>query len=250
MSNKLSKYVKKLVLGKDQNLVSIDEPYGVMQRLLAGRMVTGLLDAGASDGHISERMLRYFPQARAYAFEPNPVYRGQLQQLNVCQPRIVPVFAALSDREGTVDLHVTASPGNTSICMPAKRFATIDPEGSMVSRVEKVEMVTVDEWSARNDNIPIHVMKFDIQGHELAALKGAARSLHKHTLAVYVEIWFNAGYAGGAVFAEIDLFLRGHGFVLWDIYKPGYHKNGMLMWANALFVKEELADNQGREGAH
>ncbi|HSV26396.1 MAG TPA: FkbM family methyltransferase [Sedimentisphaerales bacterium] len=236
MSNKLSKYIKKLVLGKDQNLVSIDDPYEAIGRLLAGRTITGILDAGASDGHISQRMLKYFPQAHVYAFEPNPVYRARLEQLNARQPGIVPVFAALSDQEGTVNLHVTVSPGSTSIYKPAERLTVFDPEGSKVSRIEKAEMVTIDGWLCRNGKHPIHLMKFDIQGAELLAMNGARQTLTEQTLAVYTEVWFNQAYEKGAVFAQIDLFLRDLGYIAYDIYKPRYHDNGMLLWGNVLYL--------------
>jgi hypothetical protein len=56
---------------------------------------------------------------------------------------------------------------------------------------------------------------------------------------VYTEICFNAIYDDGGLYSEIDLFLREHGFGLYDIYKPRYGPNGLLLWANAIFVHAE-----------
>ncbi len=53
---------------------------------------------------------------------------------------------------------------------------------------------------------------------------------------VYAEIFFYPLYEGGALYSEIDLFLRGNGFGLYDMYKPKYGPNGLVMWANAIFV--------------
>jgi len=59
------------------------------------------------------------------------------------------------------------------------------------------------------------------------------------TLLVYTEIWFNCPYEGGAIYSEIDLFLRKYGFVLYDMYKPKYNPNGLIMWANAIYVNPQ-----------
>lgn len=236
MANRLSSFIKKKLLGKNKNLVSLDEPYEVMARLLKSHQVTGIIDAGASDGRVSKRLLRKFPKACAYAFEPNPFYAEMLKQYAKDDPRFHPQFLALSDHEGTADLHITESPGCTSLLSPGKPLEEISPHGASVKSVEKIRIVTIDEWARRNANPAIQVMKFDIQGEELRALRGAVRVLHSSTLLVYTEIWFNCPYEGGAIYSEIDLFLREHGFVLYDLYKPKYNAKGLIMWGNAIFL--------------
>jgi hypothetical protein len=88
----------------------------------------------------------------------------------------------------------------------------------------------------RNGNPPIQLMKFDIQAGELRALRGAVRVLQSSTLLVYTEIWFNPAYNDGAIYSEIDLFFREYGFILYDIFKPKYNPNGLIMWGNAIFL--------------
>jgi FkbM family methyltransferase len=236
MANKVSTFIKKKFLGKNKNLISLDEPFEVIRRLLKGHNVTGIIDAGASDGRISRRLLRKFPEAQAYAFEPNPLYFDSLQHYAKEDSRFHPYFLALSDHEGSTELYITQSPGNTSLLKPGKRLKEIDPRGSCVKSSEKVQLVAIDNWAERNGNIDIQLMKFDIQGGELKALHGATRVLTNSTLLVYTEIWFNCPYEGGAIYSEIDLFFREHGFALYDIYKPKYSLTGLIMWANAIFV--------------
>lgn len=236
MANQVSSFIKKKLLGKNKNLISLDEPYEVMRRLLKGRRVTGIIDAGAGDGRISKRLLRKFPAAHAYAFEPNRLYFDSLQQYAKENSRFHPYFLALSDQEGNADLHITQSPGNASLFTPGRRLKEIDPRGSCVERLEKVEIVTINDWAKRNGNLAIQLMKFDIQGSELKALRGATRLLKHSTLLVYTEIWFNCLYEGGAIYSEIDLFFREHGFVLYDMFKPKYNTTGLIMWGNAIFL--------------
>lgn len=237
MPNRFSTYLKKKVLKKNQNLVSLDDPYDVLEGLLKGHSVKGILDAGASNGHVSKRMLIKFPSAQAYAFEPNPMYKDGLVEYAKRDVRFHPQFLALSDHEGTAELNITASAGNTSLLNPSPGFKKIDPEGSQIRKVVKVPLVTIDGWAKQNGGAPIEIMKFDIQGSELAALKGATETLKRSTLIVYSEIWFNCAYEQGSHFGELDLFLRDQGFAVYDFFKPGYGKTGgQLMWANAIFI--------------
>ena len=240
MANRLSSFMKKKLLGKNQNLVSINEPYGVMAKLLKDHEVTGIIDAGASYGRISKRLLRKFPSAHIYAFEPNPFYTEKLQQYAKEEHRFHPQFLALSDYEGDADLHVTESSGSTSLFTPGKRLKQIDSHGASVKSMEKVKVVTIDGWAKRNDYPEIQLMKFDIQAAELKALRGAVHVLRSSTLLVYTEICFNPMYEEGAIFSEIDLFLRDYGFVLYDIFKPKYDPNGQILWGNAIFLNAEL----------
>jgi len=236
VANPVGTFIKKKIIGKDQNLISLDEPYEVMRRLMEGHSVTGIIDAGASRGHISKRLLRKFPQAKVYAFEPHPMYRQVLEAYAAQEPRFCPQFAALSDCQGTAELYITESAGNTSLLKPAPALSRIDPAGAAVRQTVSVPLATIDQWRSQNGSLPIQVMKFDIQGYELAALKGGVHMLETSTLLVYSEVWFNPVYEGGALLGDIDGFLRNCGFVLYDIYKPKYNPNGLIQWANALFV--------------
>ncbi len=239
MSNRFSSFIKKILIGKNKNLISIEEPYQVMADLLKGIEVTGIIDAGASNGRISRRLLRKFPRACVYGFEPNTLYTEALQQYAKEDTRFHPQFLALSDHEGTADLHTTVSPGSTSLFTPGERLKKIDPHGVSLKSSEKVRVVTIDHWAERDGNLAIQLMKFDIQGGELRALRGAARVLQNSTLLVYTEILFNPLYKNGAIFSEVDLLLRKYGFMLYDIFKPKYDPKGLLLWGNAIYAHAE-----------
>ena len=239
MANRFSSFIRKKLLGKNQNLISLDQPYEVMRRLLKGRQVTGIIDAGASDGRISKRLLGEFPEAHLYAFEPNPFYAQSLQDYAGEDSRFHPYSVALSDHEGNDALHVTQNRGCTSLLPPTKLLKTIAPQGSTLESVEKVQTVTIDEWARQNGDPAIQLIKLDIQGAELKALRGATGLLQRSTLLVYTEIWFNCPYEAGAIYSEIDLFLREQGFIVYDIFKPRYNTNGLIVWGNAIFLNTE-----------
>ena len=239
MPNLLKSLVRHTLFRKSGSLVCFDKNYAAIGRLLRGHRVTGILDAGASNGRLSRRFLQMFPEAHVFAFEPQSLYRQTLQRFAQEDPRFHPQFAALSDTAGTADLKVTCSPGTTSLFVPEQRMKTLYPKETVATAVEKVEVVTIDDWAIHNGDPPIQLMKFDIQGGELKATRGASRVLGTSTLLVYTEIFFNRLYEGGSIYSEIDLCLREYGFVLHDIFKPRSDRNDVLVQADAIFVHGE-----------
>lgn len=236
MANLIKEFVRRSLFPKSSNLTSFRDPFPVMQQLLAGQQVTNILDAGASHGRISKKLMRLFPDATVHAFEPQPMYKERLSELQASDSRFMPYFLALSDEEGSIDLQIAESPGITSIFKPSLQLRTSYPDESTIVSVETVSTTTIDSWAKNNGNIPVQLMKFDIQGGELQAMRGATSTLKESTLMVYTEILFNPLYEGGAIYSEIDLLLRECGFILYDIYKPRYSDNGVLLWGNAIFI--------------
>ncbi len=236
MSNSIGVFLKKTILRKSGNLVSLEDPFDVMPRLLQGRSVTGILDAGAGYGRISRKLIRRFPQAHVFAFEPNELYAGTLRQFAEAEPRFHPYSAALSDETGRAFLNVTSSPGSTSLLTPGGRMRDSFHQEVSVEDRREVGVTTIDDWVRSNGTPSLELLKFDIQGAELKALRGATCALRDSVLLVYSEVWFNPGYEAGALFSEIDSFLRSCGFVLYDFYKPKHDRRGVIIWGNAIFV--------------
>jgi len=237
MSNPAGLFLKKVIIGKSKNLISLEDPFAKMQRLLQGQPVTGILDAGASHGRISRKFLTRFPQAEVFAFEPNSRYSETLQQYAREEPRFHPYFIALSDEKGRARLNLTTAPGSTSLLTPNRRMRELFSADASVESSTEVDVTTIDDWVQSNGNPRLQILKFDIQGAELKALRGATRTLRESASLIYIELWFNPGYEGGPLYGDIDSFLRSQGFALFDIYKPKYDPRGVLTWANAIFVK-------------
>ena len=128
MARLFSSVIRKTLFAKKKNLVSLDQPFTVITKLLRDHRITDIIDAGAGDGRISKRLLRSFPDAQVYAFEPNPFYREILKRYAAEDYRFHPQFMALSDREGIEGLHVTKSAGNTSLFKPGERLKKMYPQ--------------------------------------------------------------------------------------------------------------------------
>jgi FkbM family methyltransferase len=168
----------------------------------AARLGMVALDVGANVGSYSMLLGQWVGQeGRVYAFEPAPsVFDGLVRHvsLNSLQGVVRPVAAAVADREGTAAFVVSTTAGEG-------RLAT-SSEGRDGS---DVGLVTIDRFCAR-ERIEPGFIKIDVEGWELAALRGARETIGRagKSPAVFVEmhpsVWPLIGVTRKDVLAELD----------------------------------------------
>jgi hypothetical protein len=114
--------------------------------------------------------------------------------------------------------------------------------GLRMVRSHQVQTTTLDAALAGEGAIDF--LKLDIQGFELMALQGAARTL-AHVAMIQTEAEFVPIYRDQPLFSNIDLFLRGAGFDFLDFHTlarrapvvpSGRIRNEHLLWSDAIFA--------------
>jgi FkbM family methyltransferase len=115
-----------------------------------------------------------------------------------------------------------------------------------VVRVCPAETKRLDDLA---ETAGVDLLKLDVQGAELLVLQGAVERL-KGVLVVHTEVEFVPLYKHQPLFAEIDAFLRGHGFMLHRLghagrtFKPliwNNDVNAMMsqwLWGDAVYVRD------------
>lgn len=137
------------------------------------------LDIGANVGYFSRLIAKQFPTSRIYAFEPHPLtYR--ILQLNAWPVHggihISP--CALSDFRGTVVLDTKEhNLGDTR--------ATSGKQGQLASTV-----VPASDLDSLCPDLIADVVKLDVQGTELAVLRGMAAVIRRSpAIKIVMEFW-------------------------------------------------------------
>jgi FkbM family methyltransferase len=130
------------------------------------------LDVGAWYGPWSYRLRRH--AERVVAVEPNPRLAALLRS---SLPGVHVVEAALGDHSGEVPLYIPPGRGREGV-------ASLTPAASMTGTT--VPMRTLDELGLTD----LRLVKLDVEGHELGALRGGERTIRRDrpTLLVEVEV--------------------------------------------------------------
>lgn len=207
-----------------------------------------LVDVGARGG-LKSNWMPARRHLRVVGFEPDPKEFERLRQRpDVRDGSTVVVGSAVHNRKGPARFHLAQDRGLSSIFEPDREFLAAFPEAGRFDTVD-VQDVSAD---ALDDLLParnihsIDFLKADTQGSELFVLQGAARLLASSVLGVEVEVEFAPIYRDQPLFSDVDAYLRGLGFHLFDL-RPVYWKRaagrniggprGQIVWADALYLK-------------
>jgi len=160
-------------------------------------------DVGANKGSYLTWLSRAAgPAGRVVAFEPQPDLAEYLAR--TCRAagldNLVVEAAGASDRAGVLPLRVPGERGPS----PGASF-----EASVAGRVVEAPVVALDEYF-RDETRRIAALKIDVEGHELAVLRGARELIERHAPTVVVEC--EVRHVGRAGLAELLAFFAERGY--------------------------------------
>lgn len=130
-------------------------------------------------------------------------------------------LVALYDRQGTATMYITKEPDASSLLEPNQ---TILNRYGIAKNYEVVNTLTVSVDTLDNQTVEqglnfIDFIKLDTQGSELHILNESKKTLTRSVFGVEVEVNFIERYKGQHSFREVDQFLTGHGFEIFDLQR-------------------------------
>jgi FkbM family methyltransferase len=180
----------------------------------AGNEPLVLLDVGAHRGDWSAEAARQLARlglrGEIHAFEPTPETHAELSRRLAGEPRVVARALALSDREGTLPLYVAGALAGTN---------SLEDQG--LGPALDVQATSVDRFLSEQHIERVTFLKCDAEGHDLAVLRGGARSL----AAGRVDVWqfeYNARWIYARAFLR-DVFelARGTPYSIGKVHRHG-----------------------------
>jgi len=175
-----------------------------MLRRLVPRGAT-FVDVGANIGWYSLHVASADPTATVYAFEPVPSSFAWLRAgvaLNELR-NVHPVPMAVSDRTADIVLYVDEAIAGAASAAPAIDGAELQGVPCRATRL--------DDFARERGVLP-DVIKLDIEGGELAALRGATRILATHRPVVFCEMLRKLAKPFGYHPNDIIALMQSHGY--------------------------------------
>lgn len=137
-----------------------------------------IIDVGANAGQFAAGALLCWPHASLVCFEPDPLTFAQLEKNLGGRPNVELRCAAAGPEPGTLTFY------RHELSVRSSLRADVVPEEERIGEIQ-VETVRLDD-DCRNLKA-IDLLKIDVEGFELEALRGAV-SLLDRTRYLYVEI--------------------------------------------------------------
>jgi len=191
--------------------VSEPETTELFKKLLrAGDVV---FDVGAHVGEYTLLAAKLVDSRGAvHAFEPNPdlhraiVHNVELNRFKNCSVNQL----ATGDQPGTMFLDLAGDPSEAHL--------RVEGGSAHASRSFSVAVATLDDYWSAIGRPQVRLIKMDIEGAELLALKGASRLLEsEHAPVVLCEAMESTTTRFGYSFSDIDRFLASKGYEVFDL---------------------------------
>jgi FkbM family methyltransferase len=185
-----------------------------------------ILEAGAHIGRDTIKMIKTWPCATVYAFEPVAALFTQLVERTANYPSITCYPLALADREGNQTLYVSsgASTAASSLLEP-QTYKIERPEVTFEPTV--IQTTTLDLWADKERISRIDLMWLDMQGAELLALKSGMAVL-KSVKALVTEVNLTQRFKNVPSYEEVVSWLSSQGLTLIQQDIPKHNKVNLL----------------------
>ena len=128
-----------------------------------------VFDVGANTGMFAAAVFDHWSKAQVHSFEPQrklvPRIR-EFAEINGLADRVTVNWCAISDRPGVARLYQNRNPISASLIREKAARRTI-------RRVHEVPILSLDEYAGSRNIQHVDILKLDVEGVELEAIRGA-----------------------------------------------------------------------------
>ncbi len=207
-------------------------------RILRGLNCRIVVDVGANRGQFALLVLALYPDVQIFSFEPLSGPARVFSKVFAGNNHVRLYQVALGAEESCASMHVSAHDDSSSLLRIGEIQNKIFP-GTYEVGTEPVQVRRLDKILNPATIIPPALLKIDVQGYEIEALRGC-ESLLCFFAWVYCECSFIPLYDGQALADDVIAWLRERGFKLTGVYNMAYDARGKAVQADFLFVNLKL----------
>jgi len=195
-----------------------------------------VIDIGANKGQFTLIARHVYFDATIICFEPQSIAAEKFKNYFSKDKKIIFHQSAIGPINTTQSMHISKLNDSSSILPISNRQSSIFP-GTEESHIEEIKVAQLHHFLSKEDLYDKRILvKIDVQGYELDALKGCEHLIHLFDF-IYVECSFIELYKGQALAHQIIEYLNNKSFVLKGIYNTFYNKSYIAVQSDFLFYK-------------
>lgn len=162
-----------------------------------------VFDVGANTGLFAAAVFDHWPRAQVHSFEPQPQlvpHIRELAALNGLEDRLTINWCAVGGSRGEAEFFQNRNPISASLIREKAARRTI-------KRVDRVAVTTLDEYAHSRGLARVDLLKLDVEGVELDALRNATNVL-KSVRLIFLEV-----HPPFSTYSAAEKLLKAAGFV-------------------------------------
>jgi FkbM family methyltransferase len=203
-------------------------------KILQGLNCKTVVDIGANKGQFALVSRYCFPHANIVSFEPLPRPAKIFNTVFKNDKNTVLNNVAIGPKEEKTLIHISKSDDSSSLLPISDLQEKIYPGTSEVG-VATIDVAPLDCFLTMKDINSPALLKLDVQGFELDALRGC-ESLLSSFDSIYCECSFVELYSGQKMASDIIAWLYKRGFTLKGAYNMSYDDKGLAIQADFMFM--------------
>jgi len=188
-----------------------------LAQLLASHQIDTVLDVGANSGQYARHLRSIGYRGRIICYEPVSAAHASLSKWAKKNPgTTVAPRQALGEEAGSIAINVAANSESSSILTVSDTHVQSEPSARPIAvetvPVNRLDTVALDYLSAASRVF----LKIDVQGYELAVLRGAAKLLPM-IQGLQLELSLFPLYKGEPLYREVIDVVESLGYTLHDL---------------------------------
>ena len=210
---------------------------GVEHRPVLNLTLQTIVDIGANRGQFA-LAAREFSGAHVYSFEPLPHIAEIYKKVFENDSAVKLFVSAIGPESKNQEIHISARDDSSSLLEIGKSQSELFPGTYEIGTME-IHVGRLTDFIKKNDIIGPALLKLDVQGFELSALKGCQDLLFSFQY-IYCECSFVELYKNQSLAYEIFDFLNGYGYKISGVYNPFYNREGKCIQADFLLKNVKM----------
>jgi FkbM family methyltransferase len=207
---------------------------GVEHKVALKKSLKTVVDIGANKGQFALAALA-FTDANVFSFEPLNVALIKFHKVFTGRSNVKVFNFAIGSKQEQKIIHLSGSDDSSSLLEISEKQEELFPGTAEVGTLI-VEVAPLDRFIGLEQLDRPAMLKLDVQGSELDALKGSS-SLFINFDYIYCECSFLELYVGQALASQVIQYLADYQFRLTGFYNASYDELGNCIQADLLFKK-------------